>query len=246
MKKTVLINWDYFEKSNNFNEIEEKISFHRNEINDNIQFHLFGSIFNFEFGGIKIIQCNNTNKFLRNIFDEYMEPLISINGIRINSKNLFIISPMTKISDILNNKSSGDLCKYLKNCDNSSDIKKINNLLGEIYYQKDDCIKNVTEISLAKTDLINYLDIKDEFVNEKNIFDILTILKTNNIKKLIVFNDVDYLSIENTKRFSSNFDFLYLMNNYEKNWEFTKNYFFYSLIYENGKIFEYKIDNCEN
>ncbi len=217
------INLAYFNEKE-YDEIKEKKKIN-NSKKDTIQLKYFESYFDFDYSGVKIIKNYNTNKFIRNLIndDENVNSNIAINDFYIKNKDIIIISPFTKIKDILSSRVNGNIHNYLKNqtlLESNSNIEKI--IVKE--YQEFERIFDLTDINLTKVDLINYIDIKDEFVGKNNIKQILNILNEQNNKKLIIFNDVDYLKIEELKLFLINFSFLFVVNNYENNYEFIENF----------------------
>lgn len=217
------INLSYFEEKK-YEEIKEKRKI-QNSHNDTIKFQYFDSLFNFDYSGIKIIKNNNTNKFIRGLIndDENVNSNISVNDFYIKNKDIIIISPFTKMKDILSSRVNGNVHNYLKNkslLDSNSNIEKT--IVKE--YQVFDEIFDLTDINLTKVDIINYIDIKDEFVSENNIKQIFNILNDNNNKKLIIFNDVDYLKIYELEDFLVNFNFIFVVNGYDNTYEVIENF----------------------
>ncbi|MDK2819921.1 MAG: hypothetical protein KFW07_03730 [Mycoplasmataceae bacterium] len=217
------INLSYFEEKK-YEEIKEKRKI-ENSHNDTIKFQYFDSLFNFDYSGIKIIKNNNTNKFIRGLIndDENVNSNISVNDFYIKNKDIIIISPFTKMKDILSSRVNGNVHNYLKNkslLDSNSNIEKT--IVKE--YQVFDEVFDLTDINLTKVDIINYIDIKDEFVSENNIKQIFNILNDNNNKKLIIFNDVDYLKIYELEDFLVNFNFIFVVNSYDNTYEVIENF----------------------
>ncbi len=239
--KSKWINWSLLDKTDlEENKNETKNNF-KSDFNRNIMFHIFGNTFEFDYCGVKIIKTENTNKFIRALYNEEGKSLISMDNIRLRDNNIFIISPLTRINDLLNTKTSGAVAEYLRN-DNCEDNKRIENEISNIYVEKGEDLKAITEIDLTKATLLNFLDIKDEFVSENNIENILSILKTTT-KKLIIFNDVEYLPLGFCEKWLKYFDFLYIFNSFERNYERIKDWEDLTLIYKNEKIEEINYKN---
>lgn len=236
------INLSYF-KDEEEKIIEEKKKIESNS-SDSITFHYFDSYFDFEYSGVKIIKNHNTNKFIRNLLndDENTNSNISINDFHVKNKDIIIISPFTKIKDILSARTNANMHNYLKNKDimrSNSNIE--NSIINE--YKEFEEIFDLTDINLTKADLINYIEIKDEFVNSENIKQIFNILNDKNNKKLVIFNDVDYLKIEELKEFLINFNFLFIVNYYEDNYEDIENIEDYIIFSKNKNLNDWYQEN---
>ena len=77
------------------NKIQNKIALIKNELS-----------FYYEFYGFKLIKCVNTNKTIKELlFKNNVETHIKINDLFLKQKDVIIISPFTKIKDILNAKN---------------------------------------------------------------------------------------------------------------------------------------------
>ncbi len=229
------INLSYFVEKE-YETIKEKIKINT-QPKDMISFQYFNHLFGFDYGGVKIIKTHNTNKLIRSLIndEENINSNISINDFHIKNKDIIIISPFTKMKDILSSKMNGNIHNYLKNktiLDSNSNIEKI--IVQE--YQEFKSIFDLTEINLTKVDLINYIDIKDEFVSSDNIRQIFNILNDQNNKKLIIFNDVDYLKMDELNVYLSNFNFLFVINNDEYSYENIENIENFILFSKNKNI----------
>lgn len=223
--KTPLIKWNMLERDEICKTALDlpSVNFETN-IKNKICFAIDKSSFEFNYSGIRIIKTLNTNKFLRKLFDDNGDCNIKINGIKTRAKDVLIISPLTRINDLLNTKVSGNINDFLKTGDIGKDKMMMENEIMKIFNSKENCFKELVDVDLEKTDLINYVDVKEDFVDEKNILDVLEVLNKVNKKCLIIFNDVQYLSLEHCGKYLKRFDFLYIMNSFEKEWLEIKNF----------------------
>jgi hypothetical protein len=232
------INFSYF----NEEEIEtiiEKSKIKTIDYATTISFNYLNNYYNFDYLGIKIMKNVNTNKLIRSLLnDEEIESNISINNYHIKNKDIIIISPFTKINDILSSKTNGNLHNFLKDekiIDSNSIIEKT--ITNE--FNKFKMIDQLTDINLSKVDLINFIDINDNFVSEKNIKLILDILKNTTSKKLIIFNDVEYIKISELDQYISYFNFLYVVNEYEENYKNLIDYKYFLILVKNNLMYDH-------
>ncbi len=212
------INYKFFNKKIN-NEEDSKILY-SNIFDEKISFIKENKFHSFEYSGIKIIKTSNTNKAIKDlIYKDRYETYIKINDNYLKQSDVVIISSFTKVSDILSSRTNGNIHSYLKN----KNCIKNNNMIEEFISRQlneiSSDINDVIEYDLSKCDLINYIDVKDDFVDENNISNILDILKTYDKKILIIFNDVDYLKYELVAKYFQHYNFLYFVNNNENNYE---------------------------
>ena len=183
-----------------------------------VQFDIYNKSFIFEYYGIKIISTNNTNKFIRNIIcGNLVNSNIKISGNYIRHSNIIVISLFSRISDILNSRVNGSIHNYLKDNINLGNVNKnINNLITK-EYQEINSIHKVTNLDFSKSDLINFIDVSNEYINEENFFSILEILKEINNKKTIIFNDIDFIKYNNCVGYIKWFNFIFVSNNSDIN-----------------------------
>jgi len=231
------INFSYF----NEDELEviiEKSKIKTIDYATTISFNYLDNYYNFDYLGVKIMKHVNTNKLIRLLLnDNEIDSNISINNYRIKNKDIIIISPFTKINDILSSRTNGNLHNFLKDekvIDSNSIIEK--SITDE--FNKFTKIEQLTELNLSKVDLINYVDINDNFVSEKNIKLILEILKNTTSKKLIIFNDVEYIKISELDQYISFFNFLYVINEYEENYKNLIDYKYFLILVKNSLMYD--------
>ncbi len=231
------INFSYF----NEDELEviiEKSKIKTIDYATTISFNYLDNYYNFDYLGVKIMKHVNTNKLIRLLLnDDEIDSNISINNYRIKNKDIIIISPFTKINDILSSRTNGNLHNFLKDekvIDSNSIIEK--SITDE--FNKFTKIEQLTELNLSKIDLINYVDINDNFVSEKNIKLILEILKNTTSKKLIIFNDVEYIKISELDQYISFFNFLYVINEYEEYYKNLIDYKYFLIFVKNSLMYD--------
>lgn len=226
------INFKYFDTKKVIeNEIPKIV--YKNDFNKDLSFNKNNVNHFFEYCGFSVIKTKNTNKSIKELlFNNYYESYIKINGIIIKNKDVIIISPFTKISDILSSKTNGNLHHYLK----EQNCFSVNNEIETFISQKIDALTStfneLIDIDLSKCDVINYIDIKDEFITKENIKKILEILKQYENKKLIIFNDVDYLDYDSIMDYINHFNFLYFVNDFEENYKCIDNYEIFLIEYD--------------
>lgn len=227
------INYKYFNFDNN-NDIENQELLITRNNDDNITFFYKNISYFHEYSGIKIIKTQNTNKTIKDlIYKNSTESYIKINDIYLRHKDIIIISPFTKISDILNDKTNGNLHNYLKerNCFQSS--ANIEKEIIENIKKYEDKLEKIIDYDLSKCDIINFIDIKEDFIDENNIKDVLDILKSYDRKITIIFNDVDYLKYESIIDYFSFFNFLFFVNGFDDGYKKILNYEDYLIEFTN-------------
>jgi len=175
----------------------------------------------FSFNGLKIIFCDNPNLLIREVLNESNKFSNIFRGDEnIKNSNIFHINPFTKIADIFNLKTSGMINEYLK----KKDIENINNKIEEsiiINYENidDNSIKNLTNINLKNSSILNFLELNDSYLSQENIEDIFKLIKNcSTVKPLIIINDYNIINVNNIiNNYIDHFDFLIFTNNF-KNW----------------------------
>ncbi|MDE5617322.1 MAG: hypothetical protein K2I36_00520, partial [Ureaplasma sp.] len=157
-------------------ESNEKIIISSQKYIDNFMSFIFvnANSVQFDYFGFKIIKTNNTNISIRNlIYKDNIFTNIKINDMFIKQKDIIIISPFTRINEIISSKSNGNLHQFLK----ENDIFKTNCLIEEFINKQlinlPNNAKNIINHNYSKCDLINYFEVKDDFIDEKNIIDVL-------------------------------------------------------------------------
>ncbi len=165
----------------------------------------------FEFYGLKIIDCQNTAKF----FKEFKKSKITINNRTIKNDDIIYINELTKISDLLSfNKKS-----FL--IENIVDIEQKNNLINK---------DNLTKIIRMINDKYNYEILEEcdgdllkiigsliqltseEYLNKE----ILKILLSNNYNssKLFIIDNISWINIEDISIHLNEHHFIFLTNDF--------------------------------
>ena len=121
-------------------------------------------------------------------------------------------------------KINGNIHKFLKEQNLIQTNKDIEEYVIEKLNNCDESIKNIIDYDLSKCDLINYIDVKDEFISSENILNVLDVLKTHDKKYLIIFNDIDYLKYSEIENYFPFFNFLYFVNSIDEDYKKLINY----------------------
>lgn len=207
-------------QSKSIKEISNEIN--KTNINNNLKlkFNLDDLSSEFTYHGLKIIVCEEPNFLLRDLLNEdnsYSK--ILINNKLVRNKDIFHIHSFSKISDFLNTKNNGILHEFLKQKDiEKSNLKFENFIINQFNEIKNDDLDNLSEIDLSDASILNFLNITKEYVNYKNIFSLLDIIKVGtNDKPLIIINDYQIIDIEYIlDKYISDFYFLIFTNNFLK------------------------------
>lgn len=207
-------------QSKSIKEISNEIN--KININNNLKlkFNLDDLSSEFTYHGLKIIVCEEPNFLLRDLLNEdnsYSK--ILINNKLVRNKDIFHIHSFSKISDFLNTKNNGILHEFLKQKDiEKSNLKFENFIINQFNEIKNDDLDNLSEIDLSDASILNFLNITKEYVNYKNIFSLLDIIKVGtNDKPLIIINDYQIIDIEYIlDKYISDFYFLIFTNNFLK------------------------------
>lgn len=233
MSSNNIINYQYFKTKKEKQEKETNVIFSLMS-DDQICFMKNEKSLYYEYSGFKLIKCLNTNRVIKNLlFKDDIYSNIKINDLFIKQKDIIIISPFTRINDILSAKNNGNLHTWLKQKQLISINNEIENFIVSKLKIYDENISNVTEYNFSKCDLINYLDIKEDFIDETNIKEVLDIIKTYDKKYLVIFNDVNYLSYESFIEYFQFFNFLCFVNTFDEEYKLIDNYEDYLVEYDN-------------
>ncbi len=187
----------------------------------------------FDYFGFKIVKTTNTNISIRNlIYKDNISTNIKINDIFIKQKDVIIISPFTRVSEIISDRNNDNLHQFLK----ENDIFLANNLLEQFINKQlislPNNVQNIINHNYSKCDLINYCEVKDDFIDEYNIIDVLEILKTFNNKYTIIFNDIIYLKYDLVYKYLQHFNFLYFINHKNNDYQIIQNWEDYLIEYK--------------
>lgn len=166
----------------------------------------------FEYNGIKIIQCNNPNLFVK----EIMESTIILNEVKSNNK--IIISDLTKIKELITLTKNSYLINRIINIISNNNIIDDNNIEKII-----DTINNEANFELLSSSDGDIKKIIETSINLNNDLyinkDILKYYLENFIddsKKLIIFNDISFVNIKFLLKYINNFNFLIITSDFRK------------------------------
>lgn len=207
-------------QSKSIKEISNEIN--KININNNLKlkFNLDNLSSEFTYHGLKIIVCEEPNVLLRDLLNENNSySKILINNKLVRNKDIFHIHSFSKISDFLNTKNNGILHEFLKQKDiEKSNLKFEDFIINQFNEIKNDDLYNLSEIDLSDASILNFLNITKEYVDYKNIFSLLDIIKVGtNDKPLIIINDYQIIDIEYIlDKYISDFYFLIFTNNFIK------------------------------
>lgn len=164
-----------------------------------------------EYFGIKIIETKFTTNFIKSIISEDDEQAkLIIENKSFKWKNILYINEMTRYSDLISlNKNSIIYKKIIEYIGDESLIK------DEII---DSIIKNINQEFEFENLLIKQYDINkiinsslsinnSNYVEKQNLFKILNKLEFDE-KKLIIFDNVNYINYEICKQLLNNFNIL--------------------------------------
>ncbi len=157
---------------------------------------------NIDFNGVKIIQCDNPNKIIKNFFSNNF--LLEINNDFFLDENTFIIYDFTKFNDLFSMNKNSKIHKLI--------IEKILKEINEEYYdileQSEGSIDKLISMffNLKKNDFLN----KDDF-----IFFIKHYFKDKKIT--FILNNIDWIKINDIKPYINYHNFIILTNNFRNN-----------------------------
>ncbi|VEU75555.1 Uncharacterised protein [Mycoplasmopsis maculosa] len=182
---------------------------------------IFDEIIDENYNGIRIIDIENTNLFLKKCFEFEKgndKSFIKINGEYINSENYLLIDNLTKVSDLLNFTSKNILFKSIQNYFSKDlsifNIEKLNNIIKNINKKFDE---NIISLSLDNNKLIKNIFSLDEDIY-LNLLVFENYLKNYDSKEKLTFiiNDVEWISIKFMLKYINKFNFIVLTNNSQK------------------------------
>ena len=217
------INYRYF-TNKKVVEVEPQVIY-ANKFNETISLTKNNQSLSFDYVGFKLIKCVNTNKAIKDLlYKNHIESNIKINDVTLKQKDIIIISAFSRISDILSSRTSGNLHTFLKNKNLIQTNYQIEEFIASKVNQYQNELDSLIDLNLSKCDLINYIDAKDDFIDQTNIMPLLNVLKTYDKKLLVIFNDVDYLKFEEVTDLLSYYNFIYFVNGFEETYKLIQNY----------------------
>ena len=173
-----------------------------------------------EYHGLKVVVCDEPNLFIRQILNnDESYTKIFIDNKQIKSSYVYHLHYFSKIVDFLNTKNNSVLHEYLKRKDIDKNNLEIPDFVVNKYYNfKDEYLEKITDVNFEKVNLLSYLTINDEYVNENNIDSILNIIKNgSNDKQTILINDYDILKLDLiVEKYIDDFNFIIFTNDMTK------------------------------
>ena len=217
------INYRYF-TNKKVVEAEPQVIY-ANKFNETISLTKNNQNLSFDYVGFKLIKCVNTNKAIKDLlYKNHIESNIKINDVTLKQKDIIIVSAFSRISDILSSRTSGNLHTFLKNKNLIQTNYQIEEFIASKVNQYQNELDSLIDLNLSKCDLINYIDAKDDFIDQTNIIPLLNVLKTYDKKLLVIFNDVDYLKFEEVTDLLPYYNFIYFVNGFEETYKLIQNY----------------------
>lgn len=201
----------------NIDKVEQLLSKNKQKL----KFNLENINSEFIYNGLKIVVCDNPDIFVRDVLnnnDTYSN--IFIGNYLLKNKLIFHIHSFSKISDFLNTKNNSLLHEYLKTKDIDKNNQEIQDFITKKYYDLNDkFLENLSDVVLEKATILDYINIKKDYLDTNNIIDLLNVLKDSNFKnrQLIIINDYQVLDINTIiNNYSEYFDFLIITDDIKK------------------------------
>lgn len=167
-----------------------------------------------DYNGIKILQSNNPNLFYKEII---LDSSIYIDDYKIKNENIIYINNFSQLKDFMNlNKKSNIYSRIIEllfeyKIINYENINQIINIInGEYKYEL---------LEINEGDNSKLISMFFELLNDKYLDQNLLEIILNNIfddKKLIIFDNIEWINLEFLSKFLNQHYFLILTNNFEK------------------------------
>ncbi len=167
-----------------------------------------------DYNGIKILQSNNPNLFYKDII---LDSSIYIDDYKIKNENIIYINNFSQLKDFMNlNKKSNIYSRIIEllfeyKIINYENINQIINIInGEYQYEL---------LEINEGDNSKLISMFFELLNDKYLDQNLLEIILNNVfddKKLIIFDNIEWINLEFLSKFLNQHHFLVLTNNFEK------------------------------
>ena len=167
-----------------------------------------------DYNGIKILQCNNPNLFYKDVI---LDSSIYIDDYKIKNENIIYINNLSQLKDFMNlNKKSNIYSRIIEllfeyKIINYENINQIINIInGEYQYEL---------LEINEGDNSKLISMFFELLNDKYLDQNLLEIILNNVfddKKLIIFDNIEWINLEFLSNFLNQHYFLVLTNNFEK------------------------------
>ena len=172
--------------------------------------------YDLEFEGIKLFQVKNPNQFTKEFYLNAIEGKYS--NVDIFKNNIMIISDFTKIDEFIILSKSSEFFKDILNKLIEMKFIDENKVLSLI-----DSINELYEFEIIehKPDfnkiVANLLEINEKKYLDKNLFLKFLDNKIFSQKITFIINDVDWLKINDIKKYLNNYNFIFITNDLRKN-----------------------------
>ena len=167
-----------------------------------------------DYNGIKILQSNNPNLFYKDVI---LDSSIYIDDYKIKNENIIYINNFGQLKDFMNlNKKSNIYSRIIEllfeyKIINYENINQIINIInGEYQYEL---------LEINEGDNSKLISMFFELLNDKYLDQNLLEIILNNVfddKKLIIFDNIEWINLEFLSKFLNQHHFLVLTNNFEK------------------------------
>ncbi len=167
-----------------------------------------------DYNGIKILQSNNPNLFYKDVI---LDSSIYIDDYKIKNENIIYINNFSQLKDFMNlNKKSNIYSRIIEllfeyKIINYENINQIINIInGEYQYEL---------LEINEGDNSKLISMFFELLNDKYLDQNLLEIILNNVfddKKLIIFDNIEWINLEFLSKFLNQHHFLVLTNNFEK------------------------------
>lgn len=172
--------------------------------------------YEWEYDGIKLIECNNCSWTIKKLLFNIMQnDSIEINNKKITKSNIIFVNEFTKIADLLSlNKSNlffkeiNSLIDFSKLVDEKAGIEikeNINNMINE---------KEFIDFEIDINSLISlFFSLnKNLYLNKINFKEILKIYKKSIEKCTLIISNTDFIKIEDLMNYVDWFNFIIFTN----------------------------------
>lgn len=184
-----------------------------------------------DFNGIKIFDVKNPNLFYKEVF---LESNIYLDEFKIKDENIIYINNFSKINDFITlSKKSFLFTKIYElihenNIINYESIKNILNIVNETY--------SYELLDINDGDNIKLINIFFELCEDKYIDKKILEIILNNVfeeKKLIVFDNIEWIDISFLSKYINQHNFIVLTNNFYKYISFKREFEILTIFKEN-------------
>lgn len=167
-----------------------------------------------DYNGIKILQSNNPNLFYKDVI---LDSSIYIDDYKIKNENIIYINNFSQLKDFMNlTKKSNIYSRIIEllfeyKIINYENINQIINIINNEYQYE--------LLEINEGDNSKLISMFFELLNNKYLDQNLLEIILNNVfddKKLIIFDNIEWINLEFLSKFLNQHYFLVLTNNFEK------------------------------